>query len=76
MNSTPDRANAVLLGPDTAFAQPWLFRVAPIAGATIAGLVQTWLGAEDSPAYRGFVVQEAARPVGEALVPAPAREPR
>jgi aquaporin Z len=73
----PARSTGVaLFGPDVAFAQLWLFWVAPIAGAAIAGLVHTWLGAEDSAADRESAVQEAMRSAGEALAPAPAREPR
>ena len=49
----PARSTGVaLFGPDAAFAQLWLFWVAPIAGAAIAGLVHAWLGAEDSVADR------------------------
>ena len=73
----PARSTGVaLFGPDAAFAQLWLFWVAPIAGAAIAGLVHAWLGAEDSVADRDSAVQEAMRSAGEALAPAPAREPR
>jgi aquaporin Z len=73
----PARSTGVaLFGPDAAFAQLWLFWVAPIAGATIAGLVHAWLGAEDSAADRDAAVREAVRTAGEALAPAPAREPR
>jgi aquaporin Z len=73
----PARSTGVaLFGPDAAFAQLWLFWVAPIAGAAIAGLVHAWLGAEDSVADRDSAVQEAMRSAGEALAPHPAREPR
>jgi aquaporin Z len=73
----PARSTGVaLFGPDAAFAQLWLFWVAPIAGAAAAGLVHAWLGAEDSAADRESAVQEAMRSAGEALAPAPAREPR
>ena len=72
----PARSTGVaLFGPDAAFAQLWLFWVAPIAGATIAGLVHSWLGAEDSAADREAAVREAMRAAGEALAPATAREP-
>jgi aquaporin Z len=73
----PARSTGVaLFGPDAAFAQLWLFWVAPIAGAVVAGLVHSWLGAEDSAADRESAVREAMRSAGEALAPAPAREPR
>ena len=73
----PARSTGVaLFGPDVAFAQLWLFWVAPIAGAAITGLLHTWLGAEDSAADRDMAVQEAMRSAGEALAPSPTREPR
>ena len=73
----PARSTGVaLFGPDAAFAQLWLFWVAPIAGAVVAGVVHAWLGAEDSAADREAAVREAVRSAGEALAPATAREPR
>ena len=73
----PARSTGVaLFGPDVAFAQLWLFWVAPIAGAVVAGLAHTWLGAEDSAANREAAAREAMRSAGEALAPATAREPR
>ena len=73
----PARSTGVaLFGPDAAFAQLWLFWVAPIAGAAIAGVLHTWLGAEDSAADRDAAAREAALSPGEALAPATAREPR
>jgi aquaporin Z len=73
----PARSTGVaLFGPDIAIGQLWLFWVAPIAGAAIAGLVHAWLGAEDSATDRDVAVQEAMRSAGEALAPRPAREPR
>lgn len=73
----PARSTGVaLFGPDAAFAQLWLFWAAPLLGAAAAGLVHSWLGAEDSVADRESAVQTALRSAGEALAPAPAREPR
>jgi aquaporin Z len=73
----PARSTGVaLFGPDAAFAQLWLFWVAPIAGAYLAGLVHAWLGAEDSAADREAAERQAARSAAEALAPATAREPR
>jgi aquaporin Z len=73
----PARSTGVaLFGPDAALAQLWLFWVAPIAGAAIAGLVHAWLGAEDSAADRDAAARQAALSPGEALAPATAREPR
>jgi hypothetical protein len=54
----------------------WLFWVAPIAGAVLAGLVHAWLGAEESTADREAAAASAALRLDEALAPATAREPR
>lgn len=61
-----------------AIAQLWLFWLAPIAGAVLAGLVHRWLSAEAAldQADRSSATQSAATTSGEALAPAPAREPR
>jgi aquaporin Z len=60
-----------------AMAQLWLFWVAPITGAVVAGRLHVWLGAEDSAADRAAAVAEAeAIAPEEALAPATAREPR
>lgn len=73
----PARSTGVaFFGPDAAFAQLWMFWVAPIAGAVLAGIVHQWLGAEDSAADRDAAARRAAREMEEALAPAIAREPR
>ncbi len=73
----PARSTGVaIFGPDAAFAQLWLFWVAPIAGAVLAGIVHQWLGAEDSAVDRDAAAAQAATLPGEALAPATAREPR
>ncbi len=73
----PARSTGVaLFGPDAAFAQLWMFWVAPLVGAVAAGVVHTWVGAEDSVADRDSAVRDAMRSAGEALTPSPAREPR
>src|SRR3569832_2253812 len=56
-----------------AIAQLWLFWVAPLAGAACAGLLHSWLGAEDSTADRIRAVREAGDRMGESLAPATAR---
>ncbi|WP_237213393.1 aquaporin Z [Falsiroseomonas oryziterrae] len=49
----PARSTGVaLFGPGGALTQLWLFWVAPIAGAVLAGIVHKWLGAEDSATDR------------------------
>ena len=45
VNPARSTAPALFVG-DWALAQLWLFWVAPIAGAVVAGLVHAWLGAE------------------------------
>ena len=73
----PARSTGVaLFGPDGALGQLWLFWVAPIAGAMLAGIVHQWLGAEDSAADRDRAARQADRGPDEALAPATAREPR
>lgn len=59
-----------------AIGQLWLFWVAPIAGAVAAGLLHSWLGAEDEVAEREAAAHAAAATEGEALAPATARPPR
>lgn len=59
-----------------ALGQLWLFWVAPILGAVVAGFVARWLGAEDNDADREAAVQQARATLGESLAPATAREPR
>jgi aquaporin Z len=75
----PARSTGVaLFGPELAFAQLWLFWVAPVVGALVAGWLHVWLGAEDSAAERDGVagaVHGSLDP-DEALAPATAREPR
>ncbi len=73
----PARSTGVaLFGSDAGFSQMWLFWVAPIAGAVLAGLVHAWLGAEESTADREAAAASAALRLDEALAPATAREPR
>jgi aquaporin Z len=73
----PARSTGVaFFGPEAAFAQLWMFWVAPIAGAVLAGVVHAWLGAEDSSPDRDAAAARAAVTPGEALAPATAREPR
>ena len=59
-----------------ALTQLWLFWVAPIAGAVVAGLLHAWLGAEDEVAEREAAARAAAASEGEPLAPATARPPR
>ncbi len=68
--------SAALAAKFSEVAQLWLFWVASIAGAAVAGLVHAWLGAEDSAADRDRSAREAALAPREALAPATAREPR
>ena len=67
-----------LFSGGTAIAQLWLFWVAPIAGAVIAGLVHRWLSTEEELdiADRAAAQRSAAATPGEALAPETAREPR
>ena len=55
-----------------ALDQLWLFWVAPLVGAALAGAVHVWLGAEDRAAARQVVAQEPA----EVLPSISARQPR
>jgi aquaporin Z len=59
-----------------ALGQLWLFWVAPIAGAAAAGLLHSWLSAEDDAADRAEAERQAALRPGEPLAPRTAREPR
>lgn len=59
-----------------ALAQLWLFWIAPIAGAVTAGLLHSWLGAQDEAAVREEAARAAAAEPGEPLAPATARPPR
>lgn len=59
-----------------ALEQLWLFWVVPIVGATVAGLLHLWLGADDSAIDRAEAVRLAALEKGEPLAPREAREPR
>lgn len=59
-----------------ALGQLWLFWVAPVIGAALAGLLHSWLGAEDSAADRDAALRQAALEPGEPLAPRTAREPR
>lgn len=58
-----------------ALAQLWLFWIAPIAGAVVAGLLHSWLGAQDEVAEREAAARAAAAEKGEPLAPATARPP-
>jgi len=51
-----------------ALAQLWLFWIAPIAGAVAAGLLHSWLGAEDEAAGRETAARLASAPRGESAV--------
>jgi len=76
VNPARSTSQALFVG-GWAMAQLWLFWVAPIAGAVLAGRVHAWLGAEDSLADREAAVRAAmAIAPEEALAPATAREPR
>ncbi len=59
-----------------ALAQLWLFWIAPIAGAVVAGLLHSWLGAVDEVAEREAAARAATASEGEPLAPATARPPR
>ena len=59
-----------------AIAQLWLFWIAPIAGAVAAGLLHSWLGAEDEVAEREAAARAAEATEGAALAPETARPPR
>jgi aquaporin Z len=59
-----------------ALAQLWLFWIAPIAGAVVAGLLHSWLGAVDEAVEREAAARAAAAEQGEPLAPATARPPR
>jgi aquaporin Z len=76
VNPARSTSQAIFVG-GWAVAQLWVFWLAPIAGAVAAGLVHSWLGAEDSAADRDAAAQ-AARAIAPdvALAPSPAREPR
>ncbi|WP_376096356.1 aquaporin Z [Roseomonas sp. CCTCC AB2023176] len=74
----PARSTGVaLFGPSGSILQLWMFWIAPIAGAVLAGIVHAWLGAEDSAADRDAAAAKAAAIAPEEpLAPATAREPR
>ncbi|WP_372617976.1 aquaporin Z [Falsiroseomonas sp.] len=73
----PARSSGVaVFGPEVALGQLWLFWVAPISGAVLAGLVHAWLGAEDSTTDRDAAARAGALTPGEPLAPATARQPR
>jgi aquaporin Z len=59
-----------------ALAQLWMFWIAPFAGAVVAGLLHSWLGAVDEVADREAAAQAAAAKPGEPIAPATARPPR
>jgi aquaporin Z len=76
VNPARSTSQALFVG-GWAMAQVWVFWVAPIAGAVLAGRLHAWLGAEDSVADREAAVLNAqAIAPDEALAPATAREPR
>ncbi len=67
----PARSTAVAIYEGHwALGQLWLFWVAPIIGAVLAGLLHTWLGVDDS------TVGPAARDIDERLAPRTAQPPR
>lgn len=73
----PARSTGVALFADGwALGQLWMFWVAPILGAALAGMLHTWLGAEDSAADTAAAARQAALEPAEPLAPATAREPR
>jgi aquaporin Z len=67
-----------LFSGGTAILQLWMFWVAPIAGAVVAGIVHRWLSAEAAAdeADRRVAEERAASVRGEPLAPSTAREPR
>ena len=77
VNPARSTGPALVVG-GVALQQLWLFWVAPIGGAVLAGLVHRWLSteAEQDVADRDAAVRSAARSDREALAPMPAREPR
>ncbi|CAH2600355.1 water channel AqpZ [Rhodovastum atsumiense] len=75
VNPARSTSQAIFVG-GWALSQLWVFWVAPIAGAVAAGLLHSWLGAEDSVADRESALRKAAQEAGEALAPSTAREPR
>ncbi|MCO6416644.1 aquaporin Z [Siccirubricoccus sp. KC 17139] len=75
VNPARSTGPALFVG-DWALGQLWLFWLAPLAGAVVAGLVHSWLGAVDEVAEREAAARLAAREPGEPLAPATARPPR
>lgn len=67
-----------LFSGGTAILQLWLFWVAPIAGAVIAGLVHRWLSTEEAldEADRAAAAASRAASPAESLAPETARAPR
>jgi aquaporin Z len=67
-----------LFSGGTAILQLWMFWVAPIVGAVVAGIVHRWLSAEVAAdeADRRVAEERAASVHGEPLAPSTAREPR
>ncbi len=66
-----------LFSGGTAILQLWMFWVAPIAGAVVAGIVHRWLSTEETLDAVDRIAAEvsAATRSGEALAPSTAREP-
>jgi aquaporin Z len=64
-----------LFAPGWALGQLWLFWVAPLAGAAVAGMVHSWLGAVDEAAELAAATRQADATAGEPLSPATARPP-
>lgn len=59
-----------------ALSQLWLFWVAPILGAVVAGVVARWFAAEDDATLRDAAIAQARATPGESRAPATARQPQ
>jgi aquaporin Z len=77
VNPARSTGPAIVVG-GTALAQLWLFWVAPILGAVLAGVVHRWLSTEEEldAADRAAAQRIRAATPGESLAPETAREPR
>lgn len=77
VNPARSTGPALVVG-GVALQQLWLFWVAPIGGAVLAGLVHRWLSTEveQDVADRDEAIRSGAATDREALAPMPARQPR